>query len=95
MAPIRNPARKIQPGEGEAPPGGQPPPGTSQGGGQTPDVSQIGDQAPGDPSAQGGASAPSGEAGDVSAAAAERLLDSVEEGQPGYSYGGPPGGKPW
>jgi Ca-activated chloride channel family protein len=84
-----------QPGEGEAPPGGQPPPGTGQGGGQTPDVSQIGDQAPGDPSAQGGASAPSGEAGDVSAAAAERLLDSVEEGQPGYSYGGPPGGKPW
>lgn len=85
-----------QPGEGDAPPGGQPPPGQSgQGSGETPDVSQIGDQAPGDPSAQGGASAPSGEAGEVSAAAAERLLDSVEEGQPGYSYGGPPGGKPW
>jgi Ca-activated chloride channel family protein len=85
-----------QPGEGEAPAGGPPPPGHSgQGAGETPDVSQIGDQAPGDPSAQGGASAPSGEAGDVSAAAAERLLDSVEEGQPGYSYGGPPGGKPW
>jgi hypothetical protein len=58
------------------------------------DVAKDGTQADDQKQAAAG-DQPADDGAPISAAQAERLLASVKEGQPGYTYGGPRGGKPW
>jgi Ca-activated chloride channel family protein len=71
----------------------QPKPG-DQGTPSMDDLAKDGNQADDQKQAAAG-DQPADDGAPISAAQAERLLDSVKEGQPGYTYGGPRGGKPW
>ncbi len=87
----QDPTAPPQPGNGKPEPGDpSEEPSDAAGGDDPPDPN-----AEGTPTGEGPDSAPSGEPGTISAAQADRLIESVEEGSPGYSYTGPPGGKPW
>jgi Ca-activated chloride channel family protein len=85
-----DPQGDPQPGEGDPQPGEQ---GTDPGqadaaGGQDPTGQDANQTA-------GGGTDGQPTSGPISAAQAERMLDAVEEGQPAYTYAGPPGGPPW